>query len=160
MTTPTPTTTAAPAGFMTHLGQLEVKAEQEGIKLFHAAHNWFDHITWSQVASLLLPAIKAVNPGILAGVEAVAGAVEGATMKAAPATTTDSPDQSFEDWAKAQLQKAALGLADLQSVVDEQGKRLDELTADQAPAGDVVPPADPAIPPAAGEDVPLPAATD
>lgn len=89
MTTPTDTTTAEPSAFMSGLGHLKVSVEQEGIKLYHEAGQWLDHLSWPQVEHLLVPAIRAVAPGVLSTVGTVAHDVETIAGDIATATGTD-----------------------------------------------------------------------
>lgn len=94
--------------FMSHLGQLEVRVEQEGLKLYHAAQDWADHLTWDQVRHLLLPAIREVRPDVLAPAAAGASTAE-KVEHAAAAAVADGADsgESFEDWARREI--GALG---------------------------------------------------
>lgn len=90
--------------FMSSLGQLEVKAEQEGLKLYHAAADWTDHLTWDQVRHLLLPEIKAARPDVLAAPAADASTAEKVEHAAAAAFEDGAGSgESFEDWTRRQL---------------------------------------------------------
>lgn len=97
--------------FMSQLGQLEVKVEQEGIKLIHAAGNWIDHLSWAQVEHLLAPAIREVAPRSLDG-----GDTEPPTIEAQddpedqtegviilPSTVLDELRNHFSTWFGAEL---------------------------------------------------------
>lgn len=132
-------TTATPDAFMTTLGHLKVSVEQEGVRLYHEAAGWLDHLSWQQVEHLLIPAIRQVAPGILPAVAHAAQAVAD-TADAPLRTTTDSDgEEGFQQWATRQIDKLTEGLADLRALMQP--------AADPAvPVGEAVPESSAAAP--------------
>lgn len=113
--------------FMSHLGQIEVRAKQEGLQLVHAAGDWVDHISWDAVKHLLLPAIAEAKPGILTAPDAGSVPVQGGEQgeeqsqpePPANAFTTLPTDvleelrEHFSDWFHAELNVVQKDVASL-----------------------------------------------
>lgn len=159
VTTPT-TTTTQPSAFMTMLGHLKVSVEQEGLKLYHEAGDWLDHLSWTQVEGLLLPAIRAVAPGVLGTVATVAEDVAEAAGgdKSAPPLTTLPSDVVAEF--TAMIGKALDGIrAEFGRELDAIRQQLPAAPEDQGSDSAAPDAVDPVVPPGEPADATTDSAT-